>query len=177
MADPVLKLAHSPDSDDLVMWWPLTGMRGPDGKAVEGELGSPRVDLEGLRFELVAEDVQALNAAVVGGVGEGTEARRHGGTEGGLDITAISAATYPAVRGRWAITRCGGSFGEGYGPKVVVREGSGIGSLEDLRGKRVAVPGKGTSAFLTLSMAMQGGKEDTGGTPVPRGERRLRRCR
>ncbi|MEM1185511.1 MAG: MqnA/MqnD/SBP family protein [Planctomycetota bacterium] len=137
-----LRLAHSPDSDDLVMWWPLTGMRGPDGERVPGELGSPRIDTEGLEFELVAEDVQALNAMV-------------SATDGGeLDITAISAATYPSVKDRFAITSCGGSFGEGYGPKVVVAEASALRTLDDLRGKVIAVPGLGTSAFLTLSMAL-----------------------
>ncbi|MEM7755205.1 MAG: MqnA/MqnD/SBP family protein [Planctomycetota bacterium] len=149
-----LRLAHSPDSDDLVMWWPLTGMRGPDGSPVAGPLGTPRIDTEGLAFELVAEDVEALNAAVRG-------------EDGSLDITAISAATYPAVKDRFAITRCGGSFGEGYGPKVVVSEGSPIASLEDLRGKKIAVPGLGTSAFLTLSMALGSTPGKAAFTPEP----------
>lgn len=144
--DPAtLRLAHSPDSDDLVMWWPLTGMRGPGGLPVDGELGTPRVDLEGLRFELVGEDVEALNAAV-----------RAGDDSAGLDVTAISAATYPAIADRWAITRCGGSFGEGYGPRVVVRTDSAIEEASDLVGKSVAVPGLGTSAFMTLSMLLGG---------------------
>ena len=137
-----LRLAHSPDSDDLVMWWPLTGMRGPDGSRVAGELGTPRIDTEGLGCELVAEDVEALNAAV------------RGDADAPLDITAISAATYPAIQERFAITRCGGSFGEGYGPKVVVTDASPIATVDDLRGRTIAVPGLGTSAFLTLSMAL-----------------------
>ena len=124
------------------MWWPLTGMRAPDGEAVSGELGTPRVDTEGLAFELVKEDVEALNAAV------------SGDDDRGLDITAISAATYPFVRDRWRITACGGSFGEGYGPKVVVREESPIQTAADLIGKRLAVPGTRTSAFLTLSLLL-----------------------
>lgn len=149
-----LRLAHSPDSDDLVMWWPLTGMRGPDGSPVDGPLGTPRIDTEGLSFELVAEDVEALNAAVRG-------------EDGSLDITAISAATYPAVKDRFAVTRCGGSFGEGYGPKVVVAEGSPIVTLDELRGKTIAVPGLGTSAFLTLSMALGSKPGEPAFTPEP----------
>lgn len=144
-----LRLAHSPDSDDLVMWWPLTGMRGPDGAPVEGGLGAPRVTSERFAFETAGEDVEALNHAVR----EGTP---------GFDITAISAATYPAIAGEWAITRCGGSFGEGYGPRVVVREDSPITGPADLRGTRIAVPGTGTSAYLGLSMMLGGSGGDRG---------------
>lgn len=149
MTDRSLRLAHSPDSDDLVMWWPLTGMRGPDGTPVAGELGTPRVDTRGFRFETVGVDVEALNQAVVGPAGS-TSAH---------DITAISAAAYPAIRDRWAITRCGGSFGEGYGPRVVVRDDSPIREPSDLRGTMVAVPGTRTSAFLALSLLLGEGAD------------------
>lgn len=139
----VVSLAHSPDSDDLVMWWPLTGVRGPDGRAIAGDLGKAQVDTGRFRFELVARDVEELNRLVVGG-------------EDVYDITAISCAAYPAIKDRYAVTRCGGSFGEGYGPKVVVRADSGFETLEDLRGAgaRVAVPGVNTSAFLALNLAV-----------------------
>jgi len=138
----VVSLAHSPDSDDLVMWWPLIGVRGADGSPIEGDLGRPQVDTGRFRFELVARDVEELNRLVVGG-------------EDVYDITAISCAAYPAIQDRYAVTRCGGSFGEGYGPKVVVRADSRFETLEDLRGAgaRVAVPGVNTSAFMALSMA------------------------
>ncbi len=139
----VISLAHSPDSDDLVMWWPLTGIRGPDGVAVEGDLGRPQVDTGRFRFELVARDVEELNQLVVG-------------AEDVYDITAISCAAYPAIRDRYAVTRCGGSFGEGYGPRVVVGADSRFERLEDLVGSgvRIAVPGVNTSAFMALNMAV-----------------------
>lgn len=126
------------------MWWPLTGMRAPDGRAVDGPLGTPRVTSERFGFETTGEDVEALNGLV-----------RAGGTTP-FDITAISAATYPAVADAWAITRCGGSFGEGYGPRVVVRTDSPVRTMDGLRGTRIAVPGTGTSAFLGLSMMLGG---------------------
>lgn len=154
-ADPphTLRLAHSPDSDDLVMWWPLTGMRDPSGEPVAGELGRPRVTSERFRVETTGEDVEALNALVRDG---GDAPRNRQGI--GFDITAISAATYPLIADRWAITRCGGSFGEGYGPRVVVRTDSPIRSIDDLKDARIAVPGTGTSAFLTLSMMLGDGE-------------------
>ena len=64
-----LTLAHSPDADDLVMWWPLTGMKTPEGDPVEGPLGTPRVDTGGFEFQLVPEDVEKLNQVVAGGSG------------------------------------------------------------------------------------------------------------
>ncbi len=141
MPDRTLRLAHSPDSDDLVMWWPLTGMRGPDGVPVDGELGTPRVDTRGFAFQTVGVDVEALNRASAEGAGE-------------YDITAISAAAYPEIHDRWAVTRCGGSFGEGYGPRVVVRDDSPIREPGDLGNRRIAVPGTRTSAFLALSLLL-----------------------
>ena len=127
-----IRLAHSPDSDDLVMWWPLVGL---DGR-------TPAIDVGAFRFELVARDVEELNKLAAGG-------------GGAYDATAISCAAYPAVRDRYVITRCGGSFGEGYGPRVVTRADSGVRTIADLRGLRVAVPGVNTSAFLTLSLLMR----------------------
>lgn len=141
MPDRTLRLAHSPDSDDLVMWWPLTGMHGPDGRPIPGELGTPRVDTAGFEFRAESADVEALNTSA-------------SADEPGYDITAISAAAYPAISSRWLITRCGGSFGEGYGPRVVVRADSPVHSIDDLRGTRIAVPGTRTSAFLTLSLLL-----------------------
>ena len=136
-----ISLAHSPDSDDLVMWWPLIGIRHPDGTPIDGPLGKPQVDTHGFTFDLDARDVEELNKIVVG-------------NEDTYDITAISCAAYPAIHDRYAMTRSGGSFGEGYGPKVVVHKDSGIANLHDLKGKRIAIPGKNTSAFLTLQLAI-----------------------
>lgn len=98
------------------------------------------------RFEPIEEDIQVLNRRAI--------------ERGDLDITAISINAYPHVKERYRLTDCAGSFGEGYGPKVVVREGSdsprdGGGAREWLRGDRVvAVPGVNTTAFLTLRLML-----------------------
>lgn len=139
-----LTLAHSPDADDLVMWWPLTGMRDAEGRPLPGADGEPALDTRGFTFDPVPADIQTLNVRA-------TE-------RGDLDITAISAFTYPFVQERYRITGCGGSFGDGYGPKVVVRRDSSImceGCLRSQR-PRFAVPGDRTTAFLTLSVLMDG---------------------
>jgi len=138
-----LTLAHSPDSDDLVMWWPLVGISGP-GKVPTG----PAIDTGGFTFSLEARDVEELNKIVTGGATT-------------YDITAISAGAYPRVKDTYRITACGASFGEGYGPRVVVRQDSPLRDRGDIRGKRVAVPGVHTSALLTLTLLM-GGRDTDG---------------
>ena len=180
-----LTLAHSPDSDDLVMWWPLTGMRGPDGELVGGDLGRPAVDTGRFSFRCVGEDVEALNKRAIG-CAQGETAHRAvppgenvhravppGETAHGAvapyDITAISCHAYPHIKYVYRITSSGGSFGEGYGPKVVVREDSGILSVDDLKSGRsvVAVPGVNTTAFLTLSLMMGEFGDSEGDTTAP----------
>ncbi|MCW5776217.1 MAG: hypothetical protein KIS87_07260 [Phycisphaeraceae bacterium] len=137
-----MSLGHSPDGDDMAMWWPLTGMRDAAGRSVEGEAGRPCVDTAPFVFETITDDVQELNKRAI--------------RQGDLDATAISAATYPFVSDRYVVTACGGSFGEGYGPRVVVRGDSPIGDEESLRDgfPLIAVPGVGTTAFMALSLLL-----------------------
>ncbi len=144
---PELTLAHSPDSDDLVMWWPICGMTNEDGSPIDGPLGRPAIDTGNFTFTPIAEDVEVLNKRAI--------------ERAALDITAISAHTYPHIKDRYQITDCGGSFGEGYGPKVVVRADderfireTPVEALlaEDVT---VAVPGTHTTAFLTLSLMLR----------------------
>lgn len=133
-----LTLAHSPDADDLVMFWPLVGLTDAEGMPVPGRYESPCIADDGFGFELIPEDVEVLNKRAI--------------ETADLDITAISARAYPDCVQHYRITATGGSFGEGYGPKVVARSGGPIGTLSDLAGGsyRVAVPGINTTACLTL---------------------------
>ena len=124
------------------MWWPLTGMHDPQGNPVPGKLGTPRVDTAGFNFQLIPADISELN-----------ERAR---SAADLDITAISAHAYPEIRNTYAITSCGASMGEGFGPKVVVRADSPLRTIEDLRSgdPLVATPGARTTAFLVFSLLM-----------------------
>ncbi|MEO1278966.1 MAG: MqnA/MqnD/SBP family protein, partial [Planctomycetota bacterium] len=88
-----LTLAHSPDADDMAMWWPLTGFIAPDGEL----LRPPAIDTGRFAFTPQPEDVEALNKTA---------------RENPLDITAISAAAWPALSDLYLITDCGASFGE-----------------------------------------------------------------
>lgn len=144
MSEPtVLTLAHSPDPDDAFMWWPITGKIAPDGTPLPGREGEPVLPTGRFRFRAIPEDIHVLNQRAL-----------HGGD---LDITALSVRAYSDVRHRYRITRCGASFGDGFGPKVVAREGDGrLVSEADLGRSNlvIAIPGKQTTAFLLLAMVL-----------------------
>src|SRR4051812_41105748 len=99
-------------------------------------LVSGRVDPQGFEFELVPEDIQVLNEWAL---------------EGRLEVTALSLATYPLVQDRYELLPHGASIGAGYGPIVVAREPL---TLEQLRDVEIVVPGRLTTAFLVLGMAL-----------------------
>ncbi len=67
--------------------------------------------------------------------------------EAKYDVSAVSFHVYPYIADKYKLLRCGGSVGYNYGPIVVARED--IGSL---RGKKIAVPGRYTTAFLILKL-------------------------
>ena len=124
-----LTLAHSPDPDDAFMWWPLVGMDG------EG----PAIDTGRFDFELAMDDIETLNQAA---------------ELGRYDITAISIAQYPRVRQQYALTSCGASVGDGYGPKLVARSGMTLDAVQRTN-PVIAVPGERTTA-LTVTRLMLG---------------------
>lgn len=66
-----------------------------------------------------------------------------------LELTAVSLHAYAYLRDKYILCTCGASMGDGYGPMVVAKERL---SLEQLRGKSIAVPGKLTSAYLALRL-------------------------
>lgn len=118
-------VAHSPDSDDAFMYYGIA-------------CGAVRA--EGVRFEQALSDIESANAAA---------------REGRYDVTAISAAAYPHLADRYLLLDSGASFGDGYGPAVVVPAGSGVRRLEDLAGRRIATPGVRTSAALALALRLR----------------------
>lgn len=124
-----LRIGHSPDPDDAFMWYPLADL---DGKG-------PKVDTTPYRFQHILEDIESLN-------------RRAEKAE--LEITAISIHQYAYVAKDYALTSCGSSMGDGYGPMVVApRRGQLIGPA-DIDQLHIAVPGERTTAFLALSLLL-----------------------
>jgi 1,4-dihydroxy-6-naphthoate synthase len=66
-----------------------------------------------------------------------------------LELTAVSIHAYAFLRDKYVLCTCGASMGDGYGPMVVSREAM---SREQLGVKKIAVPGKLTSAYLALRL-------------------------
>ena len=110
----------------------------PDDAFMAWALVSGRVDPRGFEFEFVPEDIQVLNEWAL---------------DGRLEVTALSLATYPLVQDAYALLPHGASIGSGYGPIVVAQREL---SLDELRDVEVAVPGRLTTAFLVLGMALGG---------------------
>ncbi len=103
-----------------------------------------KIDLRGYRFEHRLEDIQTLNERAM---------------RGELDISAISIHAYAFVSSQYALLPCGASMGDGYGPMVVATDTAGlaVGAGDDeirawLRGRKIAVPGLMTSAYLALQL-------------------------
>jgi len=133
----VFTLGHSPDPDDAFMFYAIA-----DNK----------IDLRGYQFDHRLEDIQTLNE----------RARR-----GELHISAISIHAYPYVADKYALLPSGASMGDGYGPVLVRRHPASnlqrstpnselqfdhSTAREFLVDKKIAVPGKLTSAFLALQL-------------------------
>jgi 1,4-dihydroxy-6-naphthoate synthase len=108
----------------------------PDDAFMAWGLVCGRVDPRGFELEFVPEDIQVLNEWAL---------------EGRLEVTALSLATYPLVQDTYALLPHGASIGSGYGPIVVAREHM---SPAELRDVEIAVPGRLTTAFLVLGMAL-----------------------
>lgn len=129
-----LRLGHSPDPDDAFMWWPLADFKGPDGKHHK-----PQIDTGDYAFVHVLEDIQSLN--------ERTK-------KADLEITALSIHQYAFVADKYALTSCGASMGDGYGPMVVCKAGRKF-APQFLKGKKVAIPGLRTTAWLAFQLWLQ----------------------
>ncbi|HEX2713194.1 MAG TPA: MqnA/MqnD/SBP family protein [Candidatus Acidoferrales bacterium] len=97
-------------------------------------LATRKVRTPGLRFTHVLADIETLNQAA---------------SEELYDVTALSFSAYPFLRDKYVLLDCGASFGEGYGPIVVA---SHTLRRDGLAGRRVAVPGLRTTAYLTLKL-------------------------
>jgi len=122
-------LGHSPDPDDAFMFYAMA-----EGK----------IDTHGYKFQHILQDIQTLNERA---------------TRGELHITAISIHAYAYVMDKYAMLPSGASMGDGYGPMLIAngREGLAENASDDeikawLKGKRIAVPGKMTSAYLALQL-------------------------
>jgi len=84
-------------------------------------------------FSNIALDIETLNEACL---------------KGQYDISAISFGAYPFIKDDYALLGCAGSFGEGYGPKLVKRKDKKL-----KRNFRVALSGRYTTNAMLFKIA------------------------
>ena len=97
-------------------------------------LASGKIDTEGLTYVHQLQDIETLNQRAL---------RRE------LEVTAVSIHAYAYLADSYALLPHGASMGDRYGPRLVARTPV---TKADVRGKRVAVPGLMTSAYLALRL-------------------------
>jgi len=117
-----IHVAHSPDSDDAFMFYALA-----EGKLDTGDIS----------YVHQLADIESLNQ----------RAQR-----AELEVTAVSIHAYAYLWRDYALLGSGSSMGDGYGPRLVAKVALPADPRIALRGRRVAVPGKLTTAYLALQL-------------------------
>ncbi len=122
MTQTTIHVGHSPDSDDAFMFYALA-----EGK----------IDTGDLRYVHELADIESLNQRAL---------------HAELEVSAVSIHAYAYLANRYALLASGSSMGDGYGPRLVATTPAGPDPRAALRGKRVAVPGLRTTAYLALKL-------------------------
>jgi 1,4-dihydroxy-6-naphthoate synthase len=117
-----IHVAHSPDSDDAFMFYALA---------------AGKVDTGDLHYVHELADIESLNQ----------RARRRE-----LEVTAVSIHAYAYLWRDYALLGSGASMGDGYGPRLVATLPCPADPRTALEGRRVAVPGELTTAYLALRL-------------------------
>ena len=117
-----IHVAHSPDSDDAFMFYALA-----EGK----------IDTGDLRYVHELSDIESLNQRA---------------RQAELEVTAVSIHAYAYLWRDYALLGSGSSMGDGYGPRLVATRPRPSDPRAALRGLRVGVPGKLTTAYLALHL-------------------------
>lgn len=97
-------------------------------------LATKKVRSQKVAFKHFLSDIETLNQKARDGV---------------YDLTAISYHAYPYISDKYCLMASGSSIGDGYGPMLVALHPMDV---DDIKGKRIAIPGKLTTAYLTLKI-------------------------
>ena len=92
------------------------------------------VETDGITYVHELQDIETLNQRAM---------------RGELEVTAVSIHAYASLTDRYALLTSGASMGDRYGPRLVSRTPV---TRADVRGKRIAIPGPLTSAYLALRL-------------------------
>jgi 1,4-dihydroxy-6-naphthoate synthase len=117
-----IHVAHSPDSDDAFMFYALS-----EGK----------IDTGDLRYVHELSDIESLNRRAL---------------KGELEVTAVSIHAFAYLADRYALLNSGSSMGDKYGPRLVGLTPPPADPRAASKGKKIAVPGKLTTAYLALKL-------------------------
>lgn len=108
----------------------------PDDAFMFHALANDKIPTGDYQFTHELQDIETLNRRAL---------------KGELELTAVSLHGYAYLTDKYALCACGCSMGDDYGPMVVTKQ---PGTLADLRGKRIAIPGTMTTAYLALKLAL-----------------------
>ncbi|MFM8289497.1 MAG: MqnA/MqnD/SBP family protein, partial [Planctomycetaceae bacterium] len=108
----------------------------PDDAFMFHALANDKIDTGRYRFTHDLQDIETLNRRAM---------------KGELELTAVSLHGYAYITDTYALCACGASMGDNYVPMVVTRTPM---KIADLKGKKIAVPGTLTTAFLTLKLLL-----------------------
>jgi 1,4-dihydroxy-6-naphthoate synthase len=97
-------------------------------------LATKKVRSPKVTFRHVLQDIETLNRKAM---------------EGCYELSAISYHAYPYVADKYVLMASGSSIGDGYGPMII--SGRPM-DPDDLKGKRIAIPGLMTSAYLACKL-------------------------
>jgi 1,4-dihydroxy-6-naphthoate synthase len=97
-------------------------------------LAEGKIDTDGITYVHELQDIESLNQRAL---------------RGELEVTAVSIHAYAYLADRYALLPHGASMGDRYGPRLVARAPM---TRADVRGKRIAIPGSLTTAFLALKL-------------------------
>ena len=118
----LIRVAHSPDSDDAFMFYALA---------------SGQIDTGSLEYVHELQDIETLNRRAL---------------KGELEVTAVSLHAYAHLADRYALLSSGCSMGDGYGPRLVATSPKPADPRAAIKGLRIAVPGTMTTAYLALRL-------------------------
>ena len=97
-------------------------------------LAKETIPTDGIQVVHVIEDIESLNQRAL---------------KGELEVSAVSIHAYAYIADKYALMPCGSSMGDRYGPILVANQ---LFPASELKGKKIAIPGKMTTAYLTCSL-------------------------
>ncbi len=97
-------------------------------------LATKKVRSSKVTFRHILSDIETLNRKAMEGI---------------YDLSAISYHAYPYVADKYVLMASGSSIGDGYGPMIISTRPM---EPDEIKGKRIAVPGTLTTAYLTCRL-------------------------